>query len=141
MAQRRQKLRDRYKLGFDRLAVVLFCLFAAAFALLALLVNEPYGLPEEGTPARVQIDAEVAAECAPDQIEALAAFCEERVLASYRWAHYGDMLDVDRLGWLYTLLLIAMVLLIAVPAARWVRAGFRTPQSSRDPFSGNTADS
>ncbi len=141
MAERRQKLRDRYKLGFDRLAVVLFCLFAAAFALLVLLVNEPYGLPEVGTPARAQIDAEVAAECAPDQVEALAVFCEEQVLASYRWTHYRETLDVERLGWLYTLLIIGLILVVAMPAVRWVRAGFRTPQSSRDPFSGNTADS
>ena len=141
MAERRQKLRDRYKLGFDRLAVVLFCLFAAAFGLLALLVNEPYGLPEEGTQSRLQIDEAVAAECAPDQIDALAMFCEERVLASYRWSHYRETLDVDRFSWLYTLLLVGLGLVVAVPAARWVRAGFRTPQSSRDPFSGNTADS
>ena len=141
MAEKRQKLRDRYRLGFDRLAVVLFCLFAAAFGLLALLVNEPYGLPEEASPEHAAIESEVSAECAPDQIDALAAFCRERVLAPYRWAYYRDALDVENLGWLYALLVIGLLLVVAVPSARWVRAGFRTPQSSRDPLNGRTADS
>jgi hypothetical protein len=132
--QRHQKLRDRYKLGFDRLAVVALVAFAVVFGAVALVVNDPYGLPEEGTGARRAIEAEVAAECAADQVEALATLCRERVMASYRWAHYTTALGADDRGWLLGLLLAAVALAAAIPAARWVIAGFRTPQpASRDP--------
>jgi hypothetical protein len=126
--QRRQKLRDRYKLGFDRMAVVALCLFAAGFAAIALVVNDPYGLPQAGTPERQEIEAEVAAECVADQIDALATLCRERVMSGYRWAHYRGALGGDGSGWLYGLLLAAIGLGVLVPAGRWVIAGFRSPQ-------------
>jgi len=132
----RQRLRDRYKLGFDRLAIVALILFAAAFGLMALAVNDPYGLPAPGTGERQAIEAEVAGQCAPDQIEALALLCHERVMSGYRWAHYRSALGADGLDWLVGLALAALVVGAAVPAARWVIAGFRAPQrpvSDRSP--------
>ena len=128
MLKPRQKLRDRHKLGFDRLAVLALVLFAAAFGLIALAVNDPYGLPEAGTPERQDIEAAVVDECAADQIDALASLCRERVMASYRWSYYRTSFTRDGLGWLYGLLLAGLIIAVLVPAIRWVTAGFRTPQ-------------
>jgi hypothetical protein len=124
----RQKFRDRYKLGFDRLAIVALCLFAAGFALIVLTANDPYGLPQAGTPEREAIETAVAAECAADQIDALAALCRERVMSGYRWTHYRAALGGIGPDWLYGLLLAGIGLAVLVPAGRWVAAGFRSPQ-------------
>lgn len=128
MRDKRQKLRDRYKLGFDRLAIVVMCLFAIAFGLMALAANDPYALPAGGTTERDAVEAAVSAECAEDQIDALALLCRERVLSDYRWAHYRAALDRDGLGWLYGAVLVVLVAVAAVPTLRWVAGGFRTPQ-------------
>ncbi len=128
MHDKRQKLRDRYKLGFDRLAVVAMCLFAIPFGLMALAANDPYALPADGTSERQAIEAAVSGECVEDQIDALALLCRERVLSDYRWAHYRAALARDGLGWLYGALLALLVVAAAVPAVRWVVAGFRRPQ-------------
>jgi hypothetical protein len=128
MRRQRHRLRDRYKLGFDRLAVVALVLFAVVFGLMALAVNDPYGLPDLGTVERDAIEAEVAEQCEADQIEALATLCRERVMSGYRWSHYRAAVGGDGPGWLYGLVLLALVAGAAVPAARWVIAGFRAPQ-------------
>jgi hypothetical protein len=130
MREPRQKLRDRYKLGFDRLAVVVLVAFAAAFALMALAVNDPYSLPEVGTAERQAIEAAVADACAADQIDALAILCRERAMSGYRWAHYRTALAEGGLGWLYGFVLAGLGLAALVPAARWVASGFRSVQSA-----------
>ena len=128
-------LRHRYKEGFDRLNIVLFVIFALAFGLAMAFVNEPFALPEEGTPQAEVIAAEIAQACNQDLSDPFVMFCEERILGSYRWAYYQDQLMFDDLGWLYLTLLGVLALALAYPTWRWVRAGFRKPldQASESP--------
>jgi hypothetical protein len=117
-------LRHRYKEGFDRLNIVLFVVFAAAFGLAMAFVNEPFALPAEGTPQAAVIAAEIAEACNQDLSDPFVLFCEERILGGHRWAYYQDQLLFDDLGWLYLGVLAVLFLALAWPTWRWVRAGF-----------------
>jgi len=125
LARRQRMLRYRYKEGFDRLAIVAFALFALAFGLLWLFVNEPFALPAEGTPQAAAIAAELETACRDDLERALVMLCHERVLGAYRWDFYSEQLALDTNGWLYGLLLLAVVAGAAWPVGCWVQRGFR----------------
>lgn len=120
-------LRHRYKEGFDRLNIVLFVIFAIAFGLAMAFVNEPFALPQEGTPEATVIAAEIAEACNQELSDPFVMFCEERIYGGYRWAYYQDQLMFDDLGWLYLTLLGVLALALVYPTWRWVRVGFRRP--------------
>ncbi len=124
-ARREGMLRYRYKEGFDRVGIVLFALFAGAFALIWLFVNEPFALPAEGTPEAAAIAAELEAACRDDLEQALVMLCHERILGGYRWDFYSERLALGANRWLYGGLLLLVVAGAAWPVYRWVVRGFR----------------
>ena len=126
-ARKAGMLRYRYKEGFDRLGIVLFGLFALAFALLWVFVNEPFALPEDGTPEAAAIAAELETGCRDDLEQALVMLCHERILGGYRWDFYRDRLALDDNGWLYGALLLVVAAGAGWPVGRWVVRGFRKP--------------
>ena len=119
-------LRYRYKEGFDRLGIVLFAL---AFAMLWLFVNESYALPAEGSPQAAAIADELAANCRDDFEQALVMLCHERILGGYRWAYYSERLVLGSRGWIYGLVLGVLVVAALWPVAAWVARGFRRGRS------------
>jgi hypothetical protein len=115
-ARNSKLLRHRYKEGFDRLNIVLFVMFAAAFLIGLAFVNDPFSQPQPGSSEALLIESEIAAACARDIEEPFITFCHERVWGSHRWDYYSEQLGIGDNGWLYGALLVFLAAALAITA-------------------------
>jgi len=124
-ARNSELLRHRYKEGFNRLNIVLFVMFAAAFLIGLAFVNDPFSQPQPDSPEALLIESEIAPGCAQDIEEPFITFCHEPVWGRCRWDYYSQQLGFGDNGWLYGAMLAFLAVALAIPAWRWVAIGFR----------------